>query len=160
MSEDDEWINERMRKKSELGAEIRCTTYSGENIFTFMKVPRQCPIVLLVKICWREGKAFGSEEGRQMEWWAWREVEQGTTAVDLKPEFKYKFLEDGNWWNFAFNVGLATLGRNFDVNIGSSAWVSCSATWNFGTSSAFDLRPRKATENLDRFGRSQYLPHA
>lgn len=30
MSEDDEWINERMRKKSELEAEVRCTTYSGE----------------------------------------------------------------------------------------------------------------------------------
>jgi hypothetical protein len=29
-----------------------------------MKVPRQCPLVLLVKVGWREGKAFGFEEGR------------------------------------------------------------------------------------------------
>jgi hypothetical protein len=27
-----------------------------------MKVPRQCPLVLLVKVGWREGKTFGYEE--------------------------------------------------------------------------------------------------
>jgi hypothetical protein len=30
--------------------------------FTATKVPRQCPLVLLVKMDWRGGKAFGSEE--------------------------------------------------------------------------------------------------
>jgi hypothetical protein len=28
-----------------------------------MKVPRQFPLVLLVKVVWREGKTFGCEEG-------------------------------------------------------------------------------------------------
>jgi hypothetical protein len=30
--------------------------------FTAMKVPRQCPLVLLVKVGWRGGKTFGREE--------------------------------------------------------------------------------------------------
>jgi hypothetical protein len=33
-------------------------------------------------------------------------------------------------------------------------------TLNLGTNSAFALRPRKTTENLDRVGRSQDLPDA
>jgi hypothetical protein len=33
-----------------------------------MKVPRQCQIVLLVKICLRGGKTFGNEEGRDEKW--------------------------------------------------------------------------------------------
>jgi hypothetical protein len=49
----------------------------------------------------------------------------------------------------------AVLGRNFDVNIGRAAWEACSATWNLGTNTTFALGPRKTTENLDRFGRSQ-----
>jgi hypothetical protein len=28
-----------------------------------MKVPKQCPLVLLVKVGWRGGKTFGREEG-------------------------------------------------------------------------------------------------
>jgi hypothetical protein len=32
--------------------------------FTDMKVSRKCPLVLLVKVGWRGGKTFGSEEGR------------------------------------------------------------------------------------------------
>jgi hypothetical protein len=31
--------------------------------FTNMKVPRQCPLVLLVKVGWREGKTLDCEEG-------------------------------------------------------------------------------------------------
>jgi hypothetical protein len=31
--------------------------------FTAMKVPRQCPLVLLVKVGWRGGKSFGCKEG-------------------------------------------------------------------------------------------------
>jgi hypothetical protein len=29
-----------------------------------MKVPRQCPLDLLVKVSWKEDKVFGSGEGR------------------------------------------------------------------------------------------------
>jgi hypothetical protein len=28
-----------------------------------MKLPRKCPLVLLVKVGWRGGKAFGYEKG-------------------------------------------------------------------------------------------------
>jgi hypothetical protein len=33
-----------------------------------MKVPRQCPLVLLVKVDWRGGKTFGCEEGIDERW--------------------------------------------------------------------------------------------
>jgi hypothetical protein len=36
--------------------------------FTAMKVPRQCPLVLLVKVGWRGDKTFGCEEGRDEMW--------------------------------------------------------------------------------------------
>jgi hypothetical protein len=29
-----------------------------------VKVPRQCPLVLLVKVGWKRGKTFGNEEVR------------------------------------------------------------------------------------------------
>jgi hypothetical protein len=32
--------------------------------FTATKVPRQFPLVLLVKVGWRAGNTFGSREGR------------------------------------------------------------------------------------------------
>jgi hypothetical protein len=46
-----------------------------------MKVPRQSPLVLLVKVGWKGGKAFGCEEGI-MKGEAGREVEQGSTAFN------------------------------------------------------------------------------
>jgi hypothetical protein len=46
-----------------------------------MKVPRQCPLVLLVKVDWRGGKTFGCEEG-VVKGEAGREVEQGSTAFN------------------------------------------------------------------------------
>jgi hypothetical protein len=48
-----------------------------------MKVPRQCPLVLLVNVVCREGEAFGSEEGRETRSGARREVEQGLTEQGL-----------------------------------------------------------------------------
>jgi hypothetical protein len=33
-----------------------------------MKVPRQCPLVLVANVGWRGGKKFGSEEGRDEKW--------------------------------------------------------------------------------------------
>jgi hypothetical protein len=42
--------------------------------FTAMRVPRQCPLVLLVKVGWRGGKTFGCEAGT--------EVEQGSTELN------------------------------------------------------------------------------
>jgi hypothetical protein len=36
----------------------------GRAKFTAMKVPRQCPLALLVKVGWRECKTFGCEKGR------------------------------------------------------------------------------------------------
>jgi hypothetical protein len=33
-----------------------------------MKVPRQCPLVLLVKVGWRGGKTFGCEEVMGERW--------------------------------------------------------------------------------------------
>jgi hypothetical protein len=47
-----------------------------------MKVPGQCPFILLVKIGWKEGKALGSGESRAM-----RELEQRFTAFDRNFEY-------------------------------------------------------------------------
>jgi uncharacterized protein YbcC (UPF0753/DUF2309 family) len=53
-----------------------------------------------------------------------------------------------------------SVGESFNVIIGKAAWEACSATWNLDTNSAFTLGPRKTTENLNLFGRSQDLPDA
>jgi hypothetical protein len=37
------------------------------DVFMDMKVPRQCPLVL-VKVAWRRGKRFGYEEGTDQRW--------------------------------------------------------------------------------------------
>jgi hypothetical protein len=37
--------------------------FQGETKFTFLKIPRQCPLVLLVKVGWKQGKVLRSEEG-------------------------------------------------------------------------------------------------
>jgi hypothetical protein len=54
-----------------------------------MKVPRQCPFVLLVKVVWREGKTFGSEEGRDKRWSKERvehcSTELITSSSDIEP---------------------------------------------------------------------------
>jgi hypothetical protein len=33
-----------------------------------MKVPKQCPLVLLIKVGWRGGKTFDFEEDRDERW--------------------------------------------------------------------------------------------
>jgi hypothetical protein len=75
-------INETEKRK---WASVIDTTFNGGNKdqFTTMKVPRQCSLVLLVKVNWREGEAFGSGEGREMKSGARRESEQGLTAFDF-----------------------------------------------------------------------------
>jgi len=35
-----------------------------ETKFTAVQVRRQCPLVLLVKVSWRESRAFGSEDDK------------------------------------------------------------------------------------------------
>jgi hypothetical protein len=54
-----------------------------------------------------------------------------------------------------FKIRRTSLRRNFNVTIRRAAYEACLATWNLGTNSAFDLGPRKTTENLDRVGSSQ-----
>jgi hypothetical protein len=39
----------------------------GKRKFPTSKVQRQYFLVLLVEVCWREGKAFGSEGGKGLE---------------------------------------------------------------------------------------------
>jgi hypothetical protein len=49
-------------------------------------VPRQCPLVLLLNVGWRDGKTFGCEEGRDKTWRR-KEVERGSTVLNQNPEF-------------------------------------------------------------------------
>jgi hypothetical protein len=39
-----------MRNKIKCGAVVRGTTFNGRNIFTAVKVSRQCPLVLLENV--------------------------------------------------------------------------------------------------------------
>jgi hypothetical protein len=57
--------------------------------FTAVKVPRQCPLVLLLKVGWRVGKTFGCEEIIGIEGGAEREVEQSSTAFNENSEFTH-----------------------------------------------------------------------
>jgi hypothetical protein len=51
-----------IEKKEKVGWVVRHTTLprGGEAKFAAMTVPRQCPLVLLVKVIWIGGKTFGS----------------------------------------------------------------------------------------------------
>jgi hypothetical protein len=45
-------------------------TGGGDRKFTTLKTPRQYPLVLLVRICWKQGRAMRSEEARwEVESW-------------------------------------------------------------------------------------------
>jgi hypothetical protein len=71
-----------MRDRRESGGRIvRGTTFWGKHKFTVTQVPRQCPLVLLVKVGRKEGKAFGRVDGRAMRSGAWREAEQGHSVL-------------------------------------------------------------------------------
>jgi hypothetical protein len=85
-----------------------------------LKVPGQCPLVFLKEVRSREGKAVGSEEGKVLG--SGHHCEQ---RREVEPGFCCR-------QNLDINVERATLGRNFDVNIGRAAYEACSATWNFG----------------------------
>jgi hypothetical protein len=98
-----------------------------------LKVPRQCPLVLLVEAAHLIGIRF--------------------YLFNITPEGLH-YCE--NWTD----IGRATLGWNFDVTSGRAA---CEARRQRGilcTNSAFAPGSRKTTENLDRVGRSQDLPDA
>jgi hypothetical protein len=68
-----------------------------------LKVPRQCPLVLVVDVRLREGKSVGSEEGKGLGSGLCREqrnkLSRGSTAYDR---------------SFDINVGRAALKRNFN----------------------------------------------
>jgi hypothetical protein len=56
-----------VREKSELGTSKRCCTLKERgNKLSTLKDHRQCSLVLLVNIVFREGKALRIEEGKVM----------------------------------------------------------------------------------------------
>jgi hypothetical protein len=66
--------------------------------FTAMKIPRRCPLVLLVKLGWRGDKTFGCEEDIDERWrrersWA------GFHCTQLEPRIH------------ALNLGRAAYGK-------------------------------------------------
>jgi hypothetical protein len=54
---------ERERAEGEKNETLHCTVRNERN-FTALEAPRQCPLVLLQNIGWKEGKTLGSEEGK------------------------------------------------------------------------------------------------
>jgi hypothetical protein len=59
----------------------------GTDKFTALKVPRHCPLVLLLKIRSKEDKTFGCGGGRVMKCGITREIEQCLTVFDHNFEF-------------------------------------------------------------------------
>jgi hypothetical protein len=56
-----ELVRERKREEKVVGGSERQHLKGGEEIFPpVLKAPRQCPLVLLVKVCLREGEALES----------------------------------------------------------------------------------------------------
>jgi hypothetical protein len=110
-------------ERRESGEVVRNTTLgvAQEIISQFLKVLRQCPLVLLVEVMHMIGINF------------------------------YVTLRGLHCIEIVSNTGRATSGRNCDVTVWRAACEACSATCNLGTNSAFALGPRKPTENLDRF---------
>jgi hypothetical protein len=60
----------------------------------------------------------------------------------------HEFREAPSERNFNPTSGGVHKGEILYVTFGRTACEACSATWNFGTSSAFALGPSKLTENL------------
>jgi hypothetical protein len=126
-------------------------------IFTALKVPRQCSLVLLVKAGWREDKAFGSAESRQKKSGAWKQIWGEFRCGRLDPRTQTLALAFDEL--LFFTMGGATLRRNFYVNIGRATWEACSLKWNLGSNSAFVLGPSKTKgKEIDRDGRLQDPP--
>jgi hypothetical protein len=58
----------RQKRRNRSGVAVRVITCiiiiiigRKNKIYTALKVPRQCPLVLLVKVGWKQGEALGSE---------------------------------------------------------------------------------------------------
>ena len=54
----------RRRKRRRMGDVLRCITFitvTGDKHFTALKVPRQCPLDLLVKGRWEQSSSMGCE---------------------------------------------------------------------------------------------------
>jgi hypothetical protein len=138
--------------------------------FYIPKFPRQCTIILLVKVVWRPGEVLRSGEGKVtgsgLFWVRMRGKSLSSTV--LCPNFHINILEGCILLNFilAFrelhsvfwhhNSEVCT-GAKFACNIEISAQESCSRTWNLCSNSSFTLYPRKIPENLDWIGWPQDL---
>jgi hypothetical protein len=94
--------------------------------FMAKKVLRQCPLVSLVKVIWRNSKAFRNGEGKEIES-VWRRAVQ------------WVLLQTTTNLNFGINLGRvafgeifmliwreATLSRNSYVDIRRTIWDGCS----------------------------------
>jgi hypothetical protein len=62
-------VKTERRKEGRFRGGVTDTTFKGggkkSKLFSsVLKVPRQCPFVLLVEVCLRKGEALGSEEGK------------------------------------------------------------------------------------------------
>jgi hypothetical protein len=65
--------------------------------FTAVQVPTQCPLVFLVTVGWREGKAFGSGESRKIKIGVKTEVEKGHTPFDRNFDIKILKVAFDDW---------------------------------------------------------------
>jgi hypothetical protein len=101
-----------MRRKVEGGGIATDTKFKGGNRdkFTVMKVPRQRPLVLLVKVGWREGQAFRRGEGRKVKSGERREAEQGHSFTIFNV---IKTLGGRHLVKFWRNMGRGTWNRSF-----------------------------------------------
>lgn len=138
-----------------MGDVLRCITFisvTGDKYFTALKVPRQCPLVRLVKWGWKQSRSSGSEkrsvlevefcectaEGKKVADWSW--------ILCLRVSIMTKFCSRCEGWGF---------GENFEVCVEEGCMRRTHLEVDSGTNSAFGLGLRKTKEKIHWFGRSQ-----
>jgi hypothetical protein len=115
-------LKEREREEKVGGVAID-TTFNGRGghkfRFAATKVPRQCPLVLLVKVGLVKLRRLEVKKGR-IRSGARREAEQGLmrSCAILNFDISLGRAAFDEIWTLIWG---ATLGRNFDVNIGRAA---------------------------------------
>jgi hypothetical protein len=77
-----------------------------------MKAPKQCPLVLLVKVGWRGRKASGCEDGREEGWI--REISgTGLHRIQLQPRVQTLNLERAAYVEILIFIWGRLLGAKF-----------------------------------------------
>jgi hypothetical protein len=142
----------RRRRMGDVLRRVRFITVTGYKPFSALKVPRQCPLVLLVKSCWKQSRSLGSEEDSVVEVGFWECAAEGKKVAHwswilcLRDSIMKKFCSRGEgsvfWRKFWSQCWRRLHGKNA---FGSGFWYQHSM-WS---------RTEKGSWKNSPIGRSQ-----